>query len=233
MREAFFRSVVLQITMILFVALEILVITPSATVAEQRVGAVLSEEQDIPTGYNSWSVFLVCNPGWLLDNNHSKLIDLYREFVAFGTVIGPKNAAIWFSKANGKAADSANNAESFAEHYDASRAAQFCEKYHVLPSRSPYIIVTTERPNLKDSLGDYYKMSLGGADAETTLHLLQSLADQIVSENLDQEDLDSETYWRKWEQIGRDFLSNSGNVLNRLSISIDTHFFKIELTPSH
>jgi hypothetical protein len=145
-----------------------------------------------------------------------------------------KNAAIWFSKANVKTAESAtNDGASFAEHYDASRAEQFCEKYRVLPSKSPYIIVTTERPNLKDSLGDYYKMSLGGADAETTLHLLQSLADQIVSEDLDQEHLDSETYWRKWEQIGRDFLSNSGNMLNRISISIDTHFFKIELNPTH
>ena len=53
---------------------------------------------EIPKEFDSWSLFLICNPNWLLSENQEKLADLYNGFRAFGRAIGTRHAAVWFFK---------------------------------------------------------------------------------------------------------------------------------------
>ena len=64
--------------------------------ADFRAGAVLvrkvlvTSEDEIPKDpRKSWSLFLVCNPSWLLPENSARLQNLRQQFDAFGEAIGP------------------------------------------------------------------------------------------------------------------------------------------------
>jgi hypothetical protein len=194
---------------------------------DERVGTVISSHDPIPNNYDSWSLFVVCNPGWFLDNNSAQLASLFQQFSAFGAAIGPRNVAIWFSTT----APHSGKVEVAGSQYDAARASEYCGYYRVLPSQSPFVIVTTRYPDMKQPPAHYYRMSLDGADTTTTIKLLQAVADQIVVTGLMQKELDSDQYWSTWEQIARQVTNGGGRLFDRLAITIDTSFLKVELGP--
>ncbi len=75
----------------------------------------------IPRGsYRTWSLFLVCNSEWLLPASNQRLKDLYDQFQAFGTAIGPDHLAVWFWK--GKPNPSSPR---LAADLDVDRSTQF------------------------------------------------------------------------------------------------------------
>jgi hypothetical protein len=78
--------------------------------------------------YKSWSLFLVCNPGWILANGDDGIGKLFRAYMAFGKAIGPDNLAIWFSDPPGQVATTENT--------DIERMSTYCEKFGLLPSQS-------------------------------------------------------------------------------------------------
>src|ERR1700737_4544399 len=47
--------------------------------------------------YKSWSLFLICNPRWMLENGDKGIRDLFIAYYAFSRAIGPYNLAVWFS----------------------------------------------------------------------------------------------------------------------------------------
>ena len=200
-------------------------ILSDVSLGQSRVGIVTSPEQPIPSEYKTWSMFLVCNPGWLIDNKKAELVNLYQQFVAFGDAIGPENVAIWFSKEK----IPTNNPVDAAAQYDAPRAAQYCTRYALLPSLGPYIIVTSHYPDLHGELHNFYRISLAGADAMLSIRLLTFLSDQIVATGLQQQQLDSEQYWRSWEHTGLTLIDHFGKLFSKLTVTINTVFFKVEL----
>ena len=71
---------------------------------EQRAPAHIGHEEPIPeyppiakAHYKSWSLFLICNPGWILVNGDDGILKLFSAYKAFSQAIGPKNLAVWFS----------------------------------------------------------------------------------------------------------------------------------------
>ena len=99
--------------------------------------------QPIPKQYQSWSIFLICNPQWLMSENDAKLSGLHQQFRSFGHAIGASHLAVWFWKrapAPGRPV---------ADNIDVDRNAAMCAKLKLLPSRSPYVVVTTQYPEAR------------------------------------------------------------------------------------
>src|SRR6267378_5806054 len=65
-----------------------------------RAGAKVevTPTEQIPRNYESWSIFLVCNPEWMLNKGDQGIADLFKAYKAFGAAIGEKNLAVWFWK---------------------------------------------------------------------------------------------------------------------------------------
>ena len=184
-----------------------------------------NQPKEIGHAYDSWSLFLVCNSTWLLDENEEKLADLYRQFKAFGEAIGRKHLAVWFWKGN------IGINKPITRNVDAERCSYYCSKFKLLPSEGPYILVTTTYPEVDTDIANYFVLKLNNCKSSDISALLNKLSDQLLVEGLNQTALDSEQYWRT---IQRAFEVIRGNFVNffkkvKVKLTIDTKFFKIEI----
>src|SRR5439155_20203190 len=65
----------------------------------QAVAEVVRSTGAIPRDhYETWSLFLVCNPNWLAREKSRDLYSLYQMVRNFGRTIGDDNLAVWFWK---------------------------------------------------------------------------------------------------------------------------------------
>jgi len=185
-------------------------------------GEVLRPEFSIPreqagVRFGSWSLFLVCNPAWLLKENQDRLHDLRLQFAAFSEAIGPKHLAVWFSKQE-------------AESVDADRSSLYCEKFRLLPSEGPHVFVTTTYPDLDEpALNHYVILKLNGLNAPDTTSLLTKLADQLLIQGLQQADLDSERWWRAWQRSFEVTRTKLAAFTKKVRVSIHTKFCDAEI----
>ena len=62
----------------------------------QEISELVTSDQPIPEHYKSWSLFLVCNPAWVVPEGESNLESLYTRFRAFGQALGPEHLAVCF-----------------------------------------------------------------------------------------------------------------------------------------
>jgi hypothetical protein len=209
--------------------------------------AVVSLNQPIPQtmganlSYESWSLFLICNPQWLVSESEARLKTLYDQFQAFGGAIGPRHLAVWFSspvKVGGTSPEVAKIYE--AEAVDVERSSAFCSFYDLPLSKSPYVVVTTDYPGegIVSSYPDTFRkpensyvLSLNGMSASEAIELLTLWADKIVAEKLFDTDPHSEDFWRTWERTFRDIRSGVLGFSKRVRISFHTKFFKVEIEP--
>jgi hypothetical protein len=160
--------------------------TPSAVKAQALFEVIPTSE--IPQDYSSWSLFLVCNPAWIIQSGDKGVAELFNQYKAFGHAIGPKNLAIWFWKEPAATATAANT--------DTDRSSTYCEKYKLLPSESPHVLVTTRYPN--DPVpGDRFVVRLNGLAPHDSALALTNLADQLLVTGLNQTGLDASVRWRK------------------------------------
>lgn len=178
---------------------------------------------EIPTGYDSWSLFLICNPAWISVNGDDGIQRLFENYRLFGDAIGPDNLAIWFWK---EAAIVPT-----AELTDVSRSSEYCARYKLLPSKSPYVLVTTDYPDAPE-VGDYFVVRLNDLTAEESAEVLAMLTDQLLVTGLDQEQLDAATRWRWFLGAAVSFVSSVGSYFNKVSFSFNTAFFKAEIAHS-
>jgi len=178
--------------------------------------------QQIPRGYDSWSLFLVCNPAWLLENGDRGVAELFRAYKAFGQAIGPKNLAIWFWKAPAMTPT--------LENTDIGRMSEYCQKYRLTPSDTPQVVATTRHPDEPEP-GDRVVANLNG-DAANSARALTDLTDQLLKTGLNQSGLDDSDRWRRVASAGSAALSSVACYFNKVSISIKTGALNAELTHS-
>lgn len=188
--------------------------------------------------YKSWSLFLISNPDWLLPESNKKIKELYDEFLAFGKAIGNDHLAVWFWLGNPKN-------ENFSKYVDVSRSSAFCSKFKLPPSKSPYLLHTTEYPGtgissilknypLPDSFHDLenlHVLELNGLSASETIQLLTEIADQLVIEGLVQTSPKSEKYWRTWQKSYEKMRDSLVGLKKSIKITFNTSFFKMEYNP--
>jgi hypothetical protein len=144
----------------------------------QAAQAVVGPTEQIKAGFKSYSLFLICDPGWLLqsETGGSQVAWLYSAFERFGDAIGDDNLAVWFWKGPAR--------EPTADRIDLKRSARFCKAWHLLPSASPYVVVTTSFPdeqNLSKNLPpNNCVFTLGGMTQQQASSLISKLTDRLL-----------------------------------------------------
>lgn len=187
--------------------------------------AAVTADSPIPSGYESYSVFLICTPVWLLQNRKEDVLQLYDVFTAFGRALGSRNAAVWFCNTHAPNATSSN--------LDTNRSSRYCEAYHLLPSNSPYILVTRSVPAFFFPLtipSHYYIVSLNGLDAAAITRVVATLTDQILVTGLNQSALDSATWWQRLYVATRIVIFTTKCYFNKVSVSIKTSAINAEIS---
>lgn len=195
--------------------------TPSQVRAQQAFEVTPTTE--IPRGYSSWSLFLVCNPAWIVENGDQGIVELFNRYRAFGQAIGAKNLAIWFWK---KPAETPTS-----ENTDVDRTSIYCERYKLLPSESPHVLVTTRYPDDPDP-GDRFVVRLNGLDAHNSALALTKLADQLLVTGLNQPELDASDRWRRVLAAVGSAVSATGCYFNKVSFSLKTSVVNAEIEHS-
>lgn len=177
----------------------------------------------IRSGFQSWSLFLVCNQTWLHAENQERLLNLYKEFSAFGRVIGRNHLAVWFWKSRPKPG------MALADYVDAERSSDYCAHFKLLPSEGPHILVTTTYPDLSAPVGNFFVLKLNNTTSSDVTAFLNKLSDQLLVTGLNQTTLDSEQYWRAWQRSFEGLKGSALGFMKRVTLTIDTKFFKIEI----
>jgi hypothetical protein len=176
--------------------------------------------------YTGWSLFLICNLNWLEQENDKRLDDLYTRFTAYGQTIGRNHLAVWFwtRSPHGKSATPLHKA------VDAQRSSLYCEKFKLLPSESPYVLVTTMHPDLPDSIaGDKVIVALNGHPSTDIGSLLSEVVNQLLVKGLNQAEIDSEAYWLAWKRTFETIYESGASFFKQVKVTIDAKFVKVEI----
>ncbi len=180
--------------------------------------------EPIPKNYKSWSLFVICNPDWLMVENEPKLSALYQRFRSFGQAIGPQHLVLWFWKRQPRIGNVR------AEDIDVDRNAAFCEKLALLPSKSPYVVVTRAYPDLNEpNLRPDILIELNKLPAADVGNLLNKLTDQLLVEGLRQADFDSEQYWGAWRRSVEATTTFLGGLIKKVKLTVNAGPVKLEV----
>jgi hypothetical protein len=188
----------------------------------------LPSNEHIPFGYKSYSMFLVCNPSWLVKGHEHNIRHLYDVFYAFGQALGSENLAIWFWKAN--------TATHTIELLDTKRSATYCQNYRLTPSNGPYILVTRDNPEIytnsawaNPSLIDHYVVSLNGLPTNRIINTIMTLTDQILVTGLNQSSLDATVWWQHLWAATETAVHTTACYFNKVKFSINASVVNAEI----
>jgi hypothetical protein len=181
--------------------------------------------------FASWSLFLPCNPQWLLDKQEAALRDLFAAYRAFAVTSGSRHAAVWFVKS--KSSVERAVAED-PKSLDIERSVSYCQRFRLVPSEGPHIVVTTTHPDRWAPPADSSSrpgdplvvLALGEKTAEEIARLIRRLNDQVVSERLSQQDLASESYWQSWLRV----VDGVCRFFDKVKFTVDAKVVNIERT---
>jgi len=166
---------------LLFPAL-VLAVSATPVLSIPQTVLPLGNKLPIPSGYKSYSFFLICNPEWLDPSKSADLTDLYNKFLAFGRSIGDDQAAVWFWKT--QVPQGWEKQKSPADVIDVERSIKFCRAWNLAPSEGPYLVVTAAKPdesNLATAIPDgRAEFKLGGLKATEISKLLGRLTDALL-----------------------------------------------------
>jgi hypothetical protein len=185
-------------------------------------------DQAIPgQPFTSWSLFLICDPGWLVPDEAPKVRDLQARYEAFGQTTGPGHAAVWFEKVGPRQIRDDGKVLSWWRvpgSIDVERNVTYCRKFDLVPSEGPHIVVTTIHPDRWASGDSKIVLSFGSRSAQTIRDQLSKLNDQIAGKRLSQKQLDSAAWWDGWREV----LETACKWLSKLKWSVDAKLVKVE-----
>lgn len=147
----------------------------------QATEVVVSPTEAIKAGYKTYSLFLICNPGWLQpDSGKPQTQWLYQSFQRFGRAIGDDNLAVWFWRSRKKE----NRFLADPDNVDLQRSARFCKAWHLTPSAGPHLVITSTYPDerkLASGMPDQSAVFELGNMADNQINdLLTKLTDQLL-----------------------------------------------------
>jgi len=133
------------------------------------------------------------------------------------------NLAIWFWK---RRADKAT-----VENTDIERSSEYCQRYKLLPSESPHVLVTTRYPNDPEP-GDRIVIKLNGLSAHDSALALAKLADKLLVTGVGTSVLDKAAWWQRLFDGVTSAITAAGCYFNKVSFSIKTGVFNAEIEHS-
>lgn len=167
-----------KILSFLFLAFVALASNNTRILAQSK--AEVSRKESIPKNYQTYSLFLVCNPQWLSPEKNDDLGNLYLQFRNFGRAIGDDHLAVWFWTSG-----SLKRETDFAQDLDVERSVRFCKAWKLQPSMGPHLVVTSTYPDEEDFSSGLPKNSavyqLGDMNPKDISALLAKLTDELVS----------------------------------------------------
>ena len=161
-------------------AVTILLFLAAAAHSATPVPRAIHEE--IEPGYQSYSLFLVCDPSWLREDRSRQLIQLYNDFKYLGTGIGYNHAAIWFWTIPGSEHLSNEDVSDVEQalNVDVMRSATYCDFLNLPVSKGPYIVITHEHPNLY-SEWEFAHFEFANSIPSKISEFIVKLTDQIIT----------------------------------------------------
>lgn len=156
--------------------------TTIAVAGHQGVQVLVRPNEQIKKGFKTYSLFLICNPSWLQPRGKvgSQTEFLYRSFLNFGHAIGDDNLAVWFWNSP----EGLKTISPASENIDVERSARFCQAWHLKPSESPHLVITSTFPKENDLKSGLPKNSavfqLSNMTDDQITELLTKLTDQLL-----------------------------------------------------
>lgn len=185
--------------------------------------AATTEDEEY-SDYNTYSLFLVCDKEWLKNANKEKLQHLYEEFLAFGDAIGERHLAIWL-------VDKGNDNGEGGSIVDINKHVAYCTANRLRPSKSPYILVSTKKPNKATrKVKSQLSVQLGGHSPQEISDLLSELNDQLILEELSQENLDTRKNWLKVRSAFNKVLDGALVVVSNVKVTLEARGVKATIT---
>jgi hypothetical protein len=179
--------------------------------------------------FTSWSLFLPCNPEWLVAARADALRQVFESYRAFALTTGSRHAAVWFVKAvPGERTSVAEN----PQNLDVERSVRYCERFGLAASEGPHLVVTTVhpdrwRPDAAAAGGDpIVILALAQSAPADIAKLLTRLNDQVRAERLSQQALQSEQYWRSWVLV----FEAGCHLLDKVKFTVTARFVQVEKT---
>lgn len=181
--------------------------------------------------YTSWSLFLPCNPEWLVDKRADALRQVFEAYRALARTTGPRHAAVWFVKpVEGRRGNAAAN----PQRLDVERSVLYCNQFGLAAAEGPHVVVTIVHPDhwRPDAPGTPVAgdpmviLALARSAPDDITRLLTRLTDQIRAERLSQHALQSEQYWRGWVRV----LEAGCHLLDTVKFTVSAKFVSVEKT---
>jgi len=166
------------------------VAAPLSGVRAQATEVLITAGTEISEDYETWSLFLICNPSWAKPDAYERIQSLWPEFTGFGRAIGDNHLAVWFWRQEPRW-----GTEELVEDLDVERAARYCDTYGLRPSRSPHVLVTTTYPTVDERVEEYIVLELAGAEPGEIGDFLGELADALFADDLSSLDPKSGGFW--------------------------------------
>jgi hypothetical protein len=179
--------------------------------------------------FKSYSLFLISNPAWLGPNSDSRIVGLHQAYQAFSRAIGNDHAAVFFWKKAPKIVDGKLAGTDLASQIDANRCTEYEKALNLDLSASPHILVTRSVPNPKAPLGEYVLLQLNGLSPDATEILISKLADQLVGNKLDRDDLDSARWWLTWRDVAMSLYEGFASLVGHSKFKIKGGPVELEL----
>jgi hypothetical protein len=183
--------------------------------------------------FTTWSLFLMCNPEWLLGKQASTLREVFWAYRAFGRTSGSRHAAVWFLTS--KLGADPTSVAADPKNLDINRSVTYCQRFGLVSSEGPHIVVTTKHPDrwtpevaVPSKTGDpMVVLALGGSAPDDIVELLKKLNDQVLAERLSQRELDSAQYWRSWIRV---FENICHRAFDKVKFTVSAKYLSIERT---
>jgi hypothetical protein len=209
---------------VLLVGVSVIFVFHSGIAPAQDARTLNLDTEPIPKNYQSWSLFLICNPQWLAAENEARLASLYKHFNSFGDAIGERHLAVWFTRRP------PTPAGSIVKDLDSKRNAALCTKLKLLPSKSPYVVVMTSYPDVRaENLKPDVLIELNDLPPDDIGNLLTRLTDQLLVQGLRQADFDSAQYWGAWRRGVESIGGGLASMIKKVKITINAGPIKLEV----
>lgn len=186
---------------------------------------------EIKGEFQSWALFLVTNPNWLLAGNEAELTRLYEQFQAFGRAIGDDNAAVWFFKRL------PSEGGSIAQDTDVERCARYVKLYGLKASRSPFILVVATKPEAgmkstyptdEKKLDSYYVLEMNGLGASRQSQVIAELTDQFLAQKMSDQAFASMDQWNIIHRTVAAVAKPIADILQQISVKFKSGPFEME-----
>lgn len=156
----------------------------------QAIQEVLTPDEEIADGFDTWSLFLICNDSWARPESPEQLETLWQEFTSFGRTIGRNHLAVWFWKRAPRW-----GTDDVYDDVDVERAATYCDTYDLPPSRSPHVLVLAEYPRIDVKAERFHVIELAGTPLGEIEMFLDELADELVAGEVRELSAESGDFW--------------------------------------